>query len=90
MAPGKVRRQPGKLRVAVIPADKARAAKDIAQIRAGQAQRAVIGGAGGQHHGVVQVLQFRHRDIAAHRNMAHEPHIIRQRHRVVTARNALD
>ncbi len=51
----------GKLRVAIVPADKGRAAEDIGQVIPGQFERSIRRRAGCQHHRIVKFAQFAER-----------------------------
>ena len=87
---GKVGVEVGIDRMAIIPADKGGAAINIGEVGAGNIQRLVQRRAGGQHHRVIQAHQFGHGDIAADGHIAQKPHIVRQGHRLIAARHALD
>ena len=90
IAPVQRRIQIGEIGVAIIPADKGRAAIDARQIAAGQAERPVVRCAGGQHHRIVQLLQLGDGDVLPHRDISAETHIVAQRYLLIAARHRLD
>ena len=73
------------LRVAIVPADKGGTAEDIVQPLAGDTRGLVVGGAGRQDDGIVQLLQFGNRHVLTNRDIADKADVIGQRRAFVAA-----
>ena len=78
MSTRQIRVQRRKIRVAIIPSDKGRTAKHIAQFLTGNVQRAIIRRAGCEDHRVVKRLQFFDGYILANRNISDKADIVGQ------------
>jgi len=85
------RREIHEIGVPVVPADKCGRAEHARQILARDAERAIGGRAGRQHHSIVEPEEFIDGDAAiAHRHIADEADIVGQRRLLVAARHRLD
>src|SRR3546814_18918023 len=67
--------QCGELGIAIIPADKGRAADDAGQIIARDAYRPIMRGAGGQPNGIVKTLKFAYADLLAAQDRSEESRV---------------
>ena len=80
----------GEFGMAVIPADEGRRADHAGQVAAGDVERPVVGRAGGEDDGVVELEQLRDRDVAADQHVADEADIVGQRDLLVALGDRLD
>ena len=84
------RGEAGKFGMAVIPADEPRRADHAGQVAAGDLQRRVVRGAGGEDHRVVEAEQLADADVAADQDIAAEADIVAERHLLVALLHRLD
>ncbi len=80
----------GMVGVAIVPADERGRSDHAGEVCAGNAERAIGGCAGRDHHRVVEAAQLLDRDILADRDMAEETHRGFGRDAFVAARDRLD